>query len=195
MSPEIHLRLYEELNDFLPPDKRKRRFAYRLDGSTTVRRLLANLGVPGNEVEVVLINGNSVGFSHDIKAGDFVSIFPVFESLDVTSLLSMRRKPLRRIRFMTGAGLLRLSGYLRRLGFDTVDARSWKPEKIIRAAKEERRILLTKNPALLKWPELPRAFLIKARKPKHQLIDVLSRFDLCASARFSGCQSSIVNRR
>ena len=181
MASEIQLRLYEELNGFLPPSKRKRRFAFRLNGVRTVGELLMRLGVPRREVELVLINGDSAGFSRRLRAGDFVSLYPVFESLDVMELLRARRKPLRRTRFMAGPGLLPLARRLRRLGFDTLDCRSWEVEKIVRAAREGGRILLTKNPSLLKSPELSRIYLVRAAKPKDQLLDVLSRFDLFSS--------------
>ncbi len=97
MKLEIHVRLYEGLNDFLPPDKRKRRFAYRLSAGDDVAKLLAELGVPCGHVDLVLVNGESAGFSHFLQSGDFVSIYPVFESLDVSSLVRVRKKPLRAI--------------------------------------------------------------------------------------------------
>jgi len=181
MEEQIYLRLYEELNDYLPPEKRKRRFACQLDGITTVEELLENLAIPEGEVELILVNGVSVDFSCLLKAGDFISIYPVFESFNVKALLRARKEPLRRTRFMAGPGLLRLTRYLRQLGFDAVDFRSRKLENMVRVAEEERRILLTRDPSLLKSPELSRIYLVRAARPRDQLLDVLSRFDLLDS--------------
>ena len=176
--PDIHLRLYEELNEFLPMDLRKRRFTYRVDNVTTVKGLLAKIKVPQDQVEFVLVNGDSVGFSHRLRAGDSVSVYPVFESLDVTPLLRVRKKPLRKIRFLQGPGLLRLTRYLRRLGFDVLDAGGWTHEETVRAAEKDRRILLTRNPELMESPELSRVCFVHAARPKDQLREVLSRLDL-----------------
>ncbi len=182
MARKIYLRLYEELNDFLPPDKRKHPFPYPVDRNATVGELLRRLAVPETEVELVLVNGVSTDFNHRLEEGDFVSVFPVFESLDVTSVLRVRKKPLRQIRFIAGNGLSRLAGYLKRLGFDTLNCHSWPLEKTVRAAEGERRILLTRDPLLLKSTELSRICLVRASEPGKQLLEVLSRFDLHSPA-------------
>jgi hypothetical protein len=184
MAREISLRLYEELNDFLPPDKQKRQFAYPLDGEPTVEELLESLAVPKTNVELVLINGDPAGFSHRLKAGDSVSIYPVFESFDVTALVRLRHRPLRQTRFIAGAGLRRLAGYLRLLGFDTLDSGSWAPEKIIRVAEGQRRILLVRKPARMS-AGLSRVYRVRAADPEEQLVEVLSRFDLYDPAHFA----------
>jgi hypothetical protein len=180
MKPEIHLRLYEELNDFLPPDKRKHRFNYRLKKGSDVASLLAELGVPCGHVELVLVNGDSTDFSHLLKSGDFVGIYPVFESFDVSSLIRVRKKPLRPIRFLVGPRLVRLARYLRSLGFDTLDGSEWSLDKIIRTTHKERRILLTRDPALMTHPKLTRRYLVQETAPRRQLIEVLRRFDLAS---------------
>jgi hypothetical protein len=178
MNAEIHLRLYEELNDFLPADKRKRRFTCRLNPGADVAELLAGFGVPRDQVELVLVNGNSTDFSCRLKSGDSVAIFPVFESLDVSALVRVRQKPLRIMRFLAGPRLIRLTRYLRLLGFDTLDGSTWPREKIIRITTRERRILLTRDPALMEYPALTRRYLVRETAPKRQLIEVLRRFDL-----------------
>ena len=188
MGSEIQLRLYEELNDSLPPEKRKLRFAYPLKNIRTVRDLLVSLSLPENDVELVLVNGTSVDLPCQLHDGDFVSLYPVFESLDVLPLLRIRKEPLRQIRFLAGEGLLRLGGYLRRVGFDTLYASSWTLERTVRVAEGERRILLTRNSSWLKSPYFSRIYLVLAARPNDQLLEVLSRFDLYDAVHFSGKQ-------
>jgi uncharacterized protein len=178
MAINIHLRLYEELNDFLPPDRRKRRFDVRLDGRVIVRWMLEYLGVPEDHVELILVNGHSVGFSHKLKENDFVGICPVFESFDVAALIRTRRKPLRQTRFMASAGLCDLARHLRLLGFDTLVSRLRSQDKIVCAAEKGKRILLTRDTALVKHPAISRAYFVRAAKPKQQVEEVLTRFDL-----------------
>lgn len=181
MKSEIHLRLYEELNDFLPPDRRKRRITCRLNEGTDVGRLIEKLSVPRDCVELILINGDPVDFSYLLKSGDFVGVYPVFESLDVSSLVRLREKPLRSNLFLAGSGLFRLAHYLRTLGFDILNAGAWSLETTARICAEEQRILLTRNPALIDYAELERRYLVRETAPKCQLVEVLSRFDLIES--------------
>jgi hypothetical protein len=185
MAAEIHVRVYEELNDFLPPDKLKRRFAWSLHGAITVKKLLEELGLPRVQVDLVLVNGRSVGLSRTLKPDDFVSIYPVFESLDLGTLVRLRKLPLRRTRFLAGPGLLWLARYLRRAGFDTLDFRHGPLEKVVCMAERERRIVLTRNSALMNVPGLSRIYLVRERNPRRQLMEVLSRFDLFNSAHYS----------
>ena len=171
MPEEIRLRFYEELNDYLPPERRKREFKYNLEMSASVGQVLKNLGVPETEVELALVNGSSVGLSRNLKPGDRVSFYPVFESFDVKPVLRIRNKPLRQTRFLVEPPLSRLAFYLRMLGFDApVDSRTGN-------AEEDRRIVLTADSELLK-SGLPRVYAVRERKPGKQLKEVISRFDL-----------------
>ncbi len=178
MGSGIQLRLYEELNDFLPPERRKRRFAVEPAGISTVEELLASLGVPADQVELVFVNGDSVDFSHPVRDGDSVSAYPVFESLDIRPLLRVRSAPLRRIRFIAEGGLSRLARCLRALGFDAADAGSADREEIVRAAEDGGRVVLTADPRLAASPDLTRVYLVRSSTPRRQLKEVLSRFDL-----------------
>jgi len=189
MALHIHLRFYEELNEFLPPERKKRRFALEVNERATVGELLASLGVPDDQAELVLVNGDSVDFSHRFKDGDFVSVYPVFESFDVRPLVRVRKDTLRRICFLVDPDLLRLARYLRVMGLDAADSGYWPRDKIIRIAEEERRILLTRNPALAQTPGLSRVYLVRKSEPREQLVEVLSRLDLLNSAQLSRLKS------
>ena len=127
---------------------------------------------------MVLVNGESVDFSHRPEDGDFVSVYPVFESIDVKPLVRLRAAPLRRTRFLAGKGLRRLARSLRSLGFDTLDCSSWPWETIVRVIDEERRILLTRESIQGRIPEISRACVVRHSQPGEQLTEVLSRFDL-----------------
>jgi uncharacterized protein len=173
MAAEIYLRFYEELNDHLAPDQRKREFAYPLNRGTSIRQLLQDLNVPSSEVELVLINGSSVGLSHFLKAGDRVSIYPVFESLDVKSVLKIRREPLRRTKFTAVGSLYGLASCLRSLGFDVLIEST----VCVEHAEAGNSILLTTDPAML-YSGFSRIYVIQKTDPSEQLKEVLARFDL-----------------
>jgi len=181
-------RFYEELNDFLPAERRKRTFAYRCARAATVKHAIEALGVPHTEVELILVNGESVDFGYRIESGDRVAVYPTFESFDVTPVLRVRPEPLRKIRFIADVHLGRLARYLRLLGFDTIFEPTLVDAEIARRASEERRIILTRDRGLLKRRIVTHGCLVRATEPRRQLEEILDRLQLQTRARpFTRC--------
>ncbi len=99
MNPNIAwFRFYEELNDFLPAEKRKIAFPYKFSGSPSVKDIIETIGVPHTEVDLILVNSNSVKFDHKLSNGDYISVYPIFETLDISHVTRLRPKPLRKTR-------------------------------------------------------------------------------------------------
>ena len=98
-------RFYEELNDFLAPERRRREFSCPCARAATTKHMIEALGVPHTEVELILVNGESVGFERLLQDGDRVAVYPRFEALDITPLLRVREWPLRVTRFVADAHL------------------------------------------------------------------------------------------
>lgn len=90
----IHFRFYEELNDYLPPYQRKVPVPLSVKGPLAVKAALATFGVPPEEVDLVLVNGESVSFDHLVREGDWVSVYPIFETLDISGVTRLRDRPL-----------------------------------------------------------------------------------------------------
>lgn len=182
------LRFYAELNDFLPPERRGRPVEYSFYVSPSVKDAIESFGVPHTEVDLVLVNGSSVDFTHPLKDGDRVSVYPVFESIDISPVLKVRPKPLREPRFAADTHLGRLAAYLRLLGFDTFYRRDASDAELARICREEHRILLTRDRGLLKRGAVTHGCYIRQTDPRHQLREVIERFDLAgAAAPFSRC--------
>ncbi|HUU41350.1 MAG TPA: hypothetical protein VMW42_10435 [Desulfatiglandales bacterium] len=91
---KAYFRFYEELNDYLPAEKRKTDFNLYFNRNTTINEALCSLGVPTEEVDLVLVNGEPVTFSQIITDGDRISVYPIFESLDISGVTKLRDKPL-----------------------------------------------------------------------------------------------------
>ncbi|MGQ9634777.1 MAG: Mut7-C RNAse domain-containing protein [Bryobacteraceae bacterium] len=181
-------RFYAELNDFLPPDKRQVEFPCEFRGRQSVKHLIESLGVPHTEVDLILMNGEPCGFSRIVQDGDRVSVYPVFEALDVKAVSRVRSKPLRRTRFVADAHLGRLAAYLRMLGFDTLYRNDFTDAELTDVAAAERRILLTRDLGLLKHKSVTHGYFVRETAPRRQLLEVLRRFDLAGSvAPFSRC--------
>jgi uncharacterized protein with PIN domain len=184
----VTFRFYEELNDFLAPEHRRREFTRAVAPTATVKHAIEALGVPHTEVELVLVNGESVGFERLLAEGDRVAVYPTFEALDITSLLRVRERALRETRFIADAHLGGLARLLRLLGFDTLYGNAWPDEEIARHALEQRRIVLTRDRDLLKRRDITHGCYVHALHGPAQAREILDRLDLRASARpFTRC--------
>ena len=71
---------HEELNDFLPSEQRGREFPVPCARNATTKHMIEALGVPHTEVELILVNGQSVGFDRLLRDGDRVAVYPRFDS-------------------------------------------------------------------------------------------------------------------
>jgi uncharacterized protein with PIN domain len=185
---QVELRFYEELNDFLPPQWRKTPFTHSLTRRTSVKDLIESFGVPHTEVEVILVNGESVDFSYIVQPDDRISVYPVFESLDIAPLVRLREKPLRESRFVIDANLGRLARYLRLLGFDVTYRNDFTDREVAQVAQREKRIVLTRDRALLQQKIITHGYFVRADRPREQVREVLSRLDLYGALRpFTRC--------
>jgi uncharacterized protein with PIN domain len=176
-------RFYEELNDFLAPQRRKRSFELVCAESATVKNAIESVGVPHTEVELIVVNGESVGFGHRVQGGDRISVYPMFESLDIAPLLRVRPEPLREPRFIADAQLGGLARRLRMLGFDTRFDNPAGDAEIRRRALEESRTILTRDRQLLICRDVTHGCYVHALLPAAQLREVVERLQLGAKAR------------
>ncbi len=188
VASECEFRFYEELNDFLAPARRRHAFAYRFHGTPAVKDAIEALGVPYTEVDLILVDGESVRFSHRLRGGECVTAYPVFERLDVTPVARLRPVPLRTLRFVADVHLGTLARYLRLLGFDTRYDNHSGDAELVRRSVAERRILLSRDVGLLKHKVLTRAHYVRATDPRRQLEEIVRALDLGRRIRaFTRC--------
>ncbi len=171
-------RCYAELNDFLSPGRRQRDIELEHAPEAPLRHLIETLGIPRTEVELILVNGVSVGLDRRLAEGDRVSLYPLFEALDVSPELRLRTHPLRDPRFLADAHLGKLARYLRLLGFDARFENDCGDQTLVQVARAEHRILLTRDRALLMRRELTHGCYIRAGSPWNQLEGLIRRLDL-----------------
>lgn len=181
-------RFYAELNDFLPATRRFRPVPFSFYTSPQVKDAIEGMGVPHTEVDLILANSESVDFSYLLRDGDRLSVYPVFESLDIKAVSRVRPEPLRTPRFVLDAHLGRLAAYLRMMGFDTLYQPDCRDEAVARVSHEQKRILLTRDRGLLKRGLITHGYYLREANPRRQLVEILRRFDLARKlAPFSRC--------
>ena len=188
-------RFYEELNDFLPPNRRKFAFDYAFNGTPSVKDSIEAIGVPHPEVDLILVDDVSVGFDHLLNGDERVAVYPMFERVDITPLTRLRPNPLREPRFVLDVHLGKLARYLRLLGFDTICDRDYVDATIVAVSVEERRLILTRDKGLLKRKEVTRGYWLRNTQPRLQIAEVIEVFDLrriaCAFSRCMICNHTL----
>lgn len=182
MSParenEAQFRFYEELNDFLPLEKKKKSFKYQFAGKPSVKDAIEAIGIPHTEVDLIIANGESVGFDYHLRNGDRISVYPVFEGIDITPIVKLREKPLRKSSFICDVHLGKCARFLRMLGFDTLYENDYDDPKIVAISVTQKRILLTRDQKLLHAKVITHGYWIRSQDPNEQVREVIKRFDL-----------------
>jgi len=181
-------RFYAELNDFLAPERRYVPFEYAFLDIASVKDRIESFGVPHTEVDLILVNGSPVDFTYRVADGDRVSVYPVFEALDIAPLARLRPQPLRDPRFVLDVHLGRLAAYLRLMGFDALYRNCYTDEQLAAISRDEHRILLTRDVGLLKRGAVSHGYFVRETAVGRQVAEVVARFDLCRLVRpFSRC--------
>ena len=172
------LRFYAELKDFLPSENHSGTVVHSFDVPGSVKDAIEAHGVPHTEVDLIVVDGESVDFSHRLSDGERVSVYPVFESFDISPILRVRPEPLRQTRFVADTHLGRLARRLRLLGFDTAYSNNAPDHELVRTSTREHRILLTRDVGLLKHSALTHGYFVRATDPREQMLEVVHRFHL-----------------
>jgi uncharacterized protein len=188
-AASAEFRFYEELNDFLPPERRRASFAYSVAGTRSVKDAIEAIGVPHTEIDLILVDGHSVGFDRVLRGGERVAVYPVFERLDIAPLQHLRPRPLRELRFVLDIQLGKLARHLRMAGFDCLYRNDYRDIDVVTAAVAERRIILTRDKGLLKQRLVTHGYFVRETESEEQLREVVRAFQLEANLRpFSRCR-------
>ncbi len=171
-------RFYEELNDFLPLHRRKKTVPYCFNGHPGIKDAIEALGVPHTEVDLIVVNGESVGFDYPLAHGDRVAVYPVFESFDISPIFQLRDEPLRKTAFILDVHLGKLARILRMLGFDVLYRTDYDDPEIIHIALTEHRIILTRDRRMLFNRSITHAHWLHSTHSETQAREVIERFDL-----------------
>jgi uncharacterized protein with PIN domain len=184
---DVSFRFYAQLNAFLDPGRRGRRFTYRLPGPASIKDTIEALGVPHPEVDLILVNGEPVDFAYAVRDGDAVSVYPRFRRIELGDASGRAGDdPPDPVRFVLDVHLGKLASLLRLAGFDAGlladDA------EVAAMGARENRVVLTRDVGLLKRSLIRHGRWIRNTDPELQLAEVLEAFGLVEQMRpFSRC--------
>ena len=174
----VSVRFYGALNDLLHQDQKYRTFSHAFNGHPSVKDLIESLGVPHTEVDLLLIDGQSVDFLRQLHGGERLTVYPVFKTLDISTISLVRPAPLAEYHFTLDVHLGKLAAYLRMVGFDAHYSNTASKNQLVSDALTDSRILLTFDRELLMRKEVRYGYLVRSRTPALQLAEVLDRFQL-----------------
>lgn len=158
----------------------------------SVKDLLESLGVPHPEIDLVVVNGEVVGFDRLVGAEDRVAAYPPWHGVDLPSPL---RPAAPDVRFVLDVHLGTLARRLGVLGLDVDYATDRDDVALVRIATEEDRILLTRDRRLLMRREVVHGYCPRSDDPDEQLLEVVARFvdedDLAPFSRCPSCNAQL----
>jgi len=178
MAGHVDVRVYAELNDFLPRESRGLTLRRPFRPHQTVKDVLEATGIPHTEVDLIVVNGEAEDFTHRPVSGDRIAAYPMFEALDIGSTARLRPVPLRETRFVVDVNLGRLARLLRLLGFDAWWSSDAGDETLVDISLAARRILLTRDRGLLKRRIITHGVFVHSDDPEAQTLEVIRRLDL-----------------
>jgi uncharacterized protein with PIN domain len=182
------VRFYGSLNDFLPAGRRQSTLVCAFDGSPSVKDLVEALGVPHPEIDVLIVDGQSVDFRYRLGDGDRVAAYPLIRAFDLGDTVRLHAPAQTEPRFIADVHLGRLAAFLRLSGFDTQYRNDYPDDEIVAISASEDRVLLTRDIGVLKHGVVRRGYFPRETQPVRQLVEVLRHFDLVTrAAPFTRC--------
>jgi uncharacterized protein len=175
MVVSVTLRVYGDLRIFIDGD-RHGNVEIPIGAPRSVKDVVESAGVPHPEIDLLLVDGTSVGFDHLIRGGERVTVYPAFHAIDIT-VTSRVRPPAPEPRFVCDVHLGRLTRRLRLLGFDTWYRSDTDDDELADVAVGEERILLTRDRGLLMRRVIVHGYCPRSGDADVQTAEVLRRFD------------------
>ena len=169
-------RFHDELNDFLPGHYKNLQIQYHFDGKPSIKDSIEAIGVPHTEVDLIVVNRNSVDFDYHLQDGDEALVYPVFNDVGISNKVKLKEKP--EPVFIVDVNLGTLVKLLRMCGFDAIYSNKYTDHDIAELANGEKRIVLTRDRRLLKHGTITHGYWVRSTDPDQQIYEVIRRFDL-----------------
>ena len=162
------------LADLLVRPHQAGRIIYCCRELPAVKDAIEALGIPHTEIDVIMAGGKSVDFRYPLQPDDQVDVYPYGWRLPNTSATRLIPPITDEPRFILDVHLGKLARRLRLLGFDSLYRNDYADEEIVRIARREGRIILTRDRGLLKRKQVLSGCLLNSERPEDQL-QILNR--------------------
>src|SRR5712672_2314555 len=177
MKPfKVRLRFHGDLSVFLGSKSGNAVIERPLAAKTSIKDIIESCGVPHPEVDLILVDEQTVGFNHTLTTDTEVEVFPVENR--GTDRTDKRLQIVGIARFVADGHLGGLTRNLRLLGFDVAYPKNADDRELLKVMARENRALLTRDRHLLMHAIVQHGYWPRSQNADDQTIEVVRRFDL-----------------
>jgi uncharacterized protein len=176
---KIRLRFHDDLKVFLGSRAADAVIERRLTEKSSIKDIIESCGVPHPEVDLILVDGQTVGFDHRLANDAKVEVFPV-QNRDTRST-DKRLQSVGISKFVVDGHLGGLTRNLRLLGFDVAYSQNADDRQLLDVMAREHRALLTRDRRLLMHAIVEHGYWPRSQDPDEQTIEIIRRFSLSDS--------------
>ena len=182
----VRLNFHGDLGFFLKSKAGNKIVERRLGEKTSVKDVIESCGVPHPEIDLILVNGQPVDFSHILEREREIDAYPIQSP---PTLFPENRLQAKEIdRFIADGHLGKLARDLRLLGLDVVYDRDAQDRQLLAVMEIDNRALLTRDRWLLMHKVVQHGYYPRSQDAAEQTIEVMRRFDLFSViAPFTRC--------
>lgn len=170
----VTLRCYGDLSELAGAD-RDGLVDVPVGTARSIREVTASVGIPSTEIDLVVVDGISVGWDDEVTPGQRAAVYPPFSTLPAGVVSRVRTPPPQSLRFAADTPLAELADELRGRGHDTWHATDVTADELAERASAEERILLSRDPDPLMHPLVVHGVLLRSTEPREQLLEVARR--------------------
>lgn len=150
----------------------------------SVKDLIEAQGIPHTAIFKLQINGHQQPLTYNMQDGDTITASP-FKEADSSAFDPIFSRP---SSFVVDGHLGKLVKTLRLLGLDSAFNKEWTDEDLIEISTNHRRMILTRDVALLKNGKAEFGYWVRSQDPDQQIKELFKRFSLSEYlAPFSRC--------
>jgi uncharacterized protein with PIN domain len=173
---KVRLCFHGDLNVFLGSKAGDAVIERRLAEKTSIKDIIESCGIPHPEVDLILVDEQTVGFDHTLANDAKVEVFPVQNRGTVHT--DKRLQTIGISRFVADGHLGGLTRNLRLLGFDVAYRQNADDRQLLEVMARENRALLTRDRRLLMHSIVQHGYYPRSQNPDEQTIEVVRRFDI-----------------
>ena len=182
----VRLHFHGDLKVFLGSKAGNKVIERRLVEKSSIKDIIESCGVPHPEVDLILINKQTVGFDHTLASDAEVEVFPVHNRGTVHAEKGLQTIDISS--FVADGHLGGLTRNLRLLGFDVAYSQNADDRQLLEVMTRENRALLTRDRRLLMHAIVQHGYWPRSQNPDEQTIEIICRFNLSESiAPFTRC--------
>lgn len=187
---------YGALNYFLHRRQKNKTITQSFDWRASVKDMIESIAPPHPEIELILVNGRSVGWEYIVQDGDDIHVYPDYDAVSLPDKVRLLPPYQGAPTFILDTHLGRLASYLRMMGFDTLYRNDYEDDVLAQISHDEGRILLTRDIGVLKRGIVVYGYFVRHTNPRQRLLEISRRYTLTpyvnAFGRCMACNGDLI---